>query len=61
MCAPGIKGRLLVMALLSLLAGFLGLLVAAPLALVGMLLVKMLYVEDRLGDRDLKVSGEPPH
>jgi predicted PurR-regulated permease PerM len=44
--------------LLGLLAGFLGLLVAAPLALVVMLLVKMLYVEDWLGDRTLQVAGE---
>jgi predicted PurR-regulated permease PerM len=44
--------------LLGLFAGFLGLLVAAPLALVVMLLVKMLYVEDWLGDRTLDVPGE---
>ncbi len=47
--------------LLGLFAGFLGLLVAAPLALVVMLLVKMLYVEDWLGDRTLKVPGEEKH
>ncbi len=44
--------------LLGVLAGVLGLIVAAPIALIGMLLVKMLYVEDRLGDRDLNVLGE---
>ena len=47
--------------LLGLLTGFLGLLVAAPLALVIMLLVKMLYVEDFLGDRTLTVAGEARH
>jgi predicted PurR-regulated permease PerM len=47
--------------LLGLLTGFLGLLVAAPLALVIMLLVKMLYVEDFLGDRTLNVAGEARH
>ena len=45
--------------LLGFLSGFLGLLVAAPIALVAMLLVKMLYVEDRLGDHDIEVAGEP--
>lgn len=50
---------ILAVVLLGLLSGLLGLLVAAPLALVAMLLVKMLYVEDRLGDTSLKVSGEP--
>jgi predicted PurR-regulated permease PerM len=44
-----------------LLAGFLGLLVATPLALVVMLLVKLLYVEDWLGDRTLTVAGETRH
>ena len=37
---------ILAVVLLGLLAGFLGLLVAAPLALVAMLLVKMLYLPD---------------
>ena len=50
---------LLAAVLLGLWAGFLGLLVAAPIALVAMLLVKMLYVEDRLGDHDVRVPGEP--
>ena len=44
--------------LLGLLAGALGLLVAAPMALVAMVLVKMLYVEDRLGDHTIAVAGE---
>jgi predicted PurR-regulated permease PerM len=52
---------ILAIVLLGLLAGVLGLLVAAPLALVAMLLVKMLYVEDRLGDHNIQVAGEPNH
>ena len=52
---------ILAVVLLGLLTGFLGLLVAAPLALVIMLLVKMLYVEDFLGDRTLNVAGEVRH
>jgi predicted PurR-regulated permease PerM len=52
---------ILAVVLLGLLAGVLGLVVAAPLALVAMLLVKMLYVEDRLGDHSLRVPGEPAH
>ncbi len=49
---------ILAVVLLGLLGGLVGLLVAAPIALVAMLLVKMLYVEDRLGDTSLKVAGE---
>ncbi len=52
---------ILAVVLLGLLAGLLGLVVAAPLALVAMILVKMLYVEDRLGDHGVKVPGEPVH
>jgi predicted PurR-regulated permease PerM len=37
--------------LFGLLAGTLGLLLATPLVAVGMVLVRMLYVEDILGDR----------
>lgn len=48
---------ILSMLLLGVLAGVLGLLVAAPLSLVMMLLVKMLYVEDHLGDQ-IVVPGE---
>ena len=47
--------------LLGLLAGALGLLVAAPMALVVMILIKMLYVEDRLGDQTIQVAGEGHH
>lgn len=49
---------ILAVVLLGLLGGFLGLLVAAPISLVAMVLVKMLYVEDRLGDHDVQVPGE---
>ena len=49
---------ILAVVLLGLLSGILGLLVAAPLSLVVMLLVKMLYVEDRLGDHGVRVPGE---
>lgn len=52
---------ILAVVLLGLLSGVVGLVVAAPLALVGMLLVKMLYVEDRLGDHTIRVPGEPAH
>ncbi len=52
---------ILAVVLLGSLAGFLGLVVAAPIALIVMLLVKMLYVEDRLGDRDIFVPGEVRH
>ena len=41
-----------VQVLFGLLAGTLGLLLATPLAAVGMVLVRMLYVEDVLGDRE---------
>lgn len=42
--------------LLGLMFGFVGLLVASPLTATAMILVKMLYVEDVLGDR---VMSEP--
>jgi predicted PurR-regulated permease PerM len=45
--------------LLGELLGFLGLLVAAPLTVVLVILVKMLYVEDALGDENVDVPGEP--
>ncbi len=46
--------------LLGLLFGFVGLLVAEPLTAVVMILVKMLYVEDVLGDPVMRenVVGE---
>ena len=43
--------------LFGLLAGTLGLLLATPLAAVGMVLVRMLYVEDLLGDRAEATNG----
>jgi predicted PurR-regulated permease PerM len=49
---------ILAVVLLGLIAGSLGWLVAAPLALVVMLLVKMLYIQDWLGDRTVDVPGE---
>jgi predicted PurR-regulated permease PerM len=44
--------------ILGLLAGGLGLLMATPLMAVIMVLVKMLYIEDTLGDRSIEVKGE---
>jgi predicted PurR-regulated permease PerM len=45
--------------LLGNLFGLLGLLVAAPLTAATVVLVKMLYVEDTLGDQTVEVPGEP--
>lgn len=45
--------------LLGKLMGLLGLFVAAPLTVVVVVLVKMLYVEDTLGDQAVEVPGEP--
>jgi predicted PurR-regulated permease PerM len=45
--------------LLGELLGFLGLFVAAPLTVTVVVLLKMLYVEDTLGDRAVDVPGEP--
>ncbi len=39
--------------------GFMGLLVAAPLTVVAVVLLKMLYVEDTLGDQGVRGPGEP--
>ncbi|MFL5245348.1 MAG: AI-2E family transporter [Gemmataceae bacterium] len=39
--------------------GILGLFVAAPLTVAAMVLLKMLYVEDTLGDDAVNVPGEP--
>jgi predicted PurR-regulated permease PerM len=44
--------------LFGALFGFLGLLLATPLAAVTMVLIKMLYVEDMLGDESVDVVGE---
>lgn len=43
---------------LGLFAGFLGLMLAAPLAVVGMVVVKMLYVEDILHDHSVEYLTE---
>ncbi len=43
--------------LLGLLAGGLGLALSAPLAVAGMIAVKMLYVEDVIGD-DIKTPAD---
>src|SRR5262249_32921363 len=45
--------------LLGDLAGFLGLFVAARLTVTAVVLFKMFYVEDTLGDEDVDVPGEP--
>jgi len=45
--------------LLGSLLGIMGLFVAAPLTVVMVVLVKMLYVEDALGDQSVDVPGEP--
>ncbi len=45
--------------LMGELLGFLGLFVAAPLTVAAMVLLKMLYVEDTLGDEAVNVPGEP--
>jgi predicted PurR-regulated permease PerM len=45
--------------LLGLMFGFVGLLLASPLTAAGMVVVKMLYVEDVLGDPVM--SGSPHH
>jgi predicted PurR-regulated permease PerM len=49
---------ILMQVLLSDLLGMLGLFVAAPLTVTGMVLLKMLYVEDTLGDQSVTVPGE---
>lgn len=44
--------------LMGMLAGTLGVLVATPLLAAAIVLVRMLYVEDRLGDRSADIAGE---
>lgn len=53
---------ILTVVLFGLVAGFLGVLVAAPLTVAGIVLVKMLYVKDVLGDPHVKLPGSssPP-
>jgi len=50
---------LVMQVLLGRLLGIMGLFVAAPLTVVMVILVKMLYVEDALGDQNVDVPGEP--
>jgi predicted PurR-regulated permease PerM len=45
--------------LLGQLLGLMGLFVAAPLTVAMVVLLKMLYVEDTLGDQAVQVPGEP--
>jgi predicted PurR-regulated permease PerM len=45
--------------LMGQMLGLLGLFVAAPLTVAAMVLLKMLYVEDTLGDEAVNVPGEP--
>jgi predicted PurR-regulated permease PerM len=45
--------------LLGTLLGVLGLFVAAPLTVTAIVFVKMLYIEDSLGDESVEVPGEP--
>lgn len=49
---------LLAQVMLGELVGLMGLLVAAPLTVTGVVLVKMFYVEDTLEDHDVDVPGE---
>jgi predicted PurR-regulated permease PerM len=50
---------LVMQVLLADLLGLMGLFVAAPLTVCLVVLLKMLYVEDTLGDRTVHVAGEP--
>jgi predicted PurR-regulated permease PerM len=45
--------------LLGEMMGVLGLFVAAPLTVCAIVLLKMLYIEDTLGDQTVEVPGEP--
>lgn len=47
--------------LLGVMFGFVGLLLASPLTATGMIMVKMLYVEDVLGDPIMGESADDPH
>lgn len=50
---------ILAVVLMGLVGGVLGVFVAAPLVVAAMVLVKMLYVQDVLGDRSIEVQGAP--
>jgi len=49
---------ILTVVLFGLVAGFLGVLLAAPLTVAAMVFVKVFYVKDVLGDPDVKLPGE---
>ena len=52
---------LIMQVLLGELLGLMGLFVAAPLTVAGVVLVKMFYVQDTLGDQHVNVPGEKDH
>ena len=52
---------LIMQVLLGELLGLMGLFVAAPLTVAGVVLVKMFYVQDTLGDQNINVPGEKDH
>jgi predicted PurR-regulated permease PerM len=52
---------LVAQAMLGEMFGLIGLFVAAPLTVATTVLLKMLYVEDTLGDEAVDVPGEPGH
>jgi predicted PurR-regulated permease PerM len=52
---------LIMQVLFGELLGLMGLFVAAPLTVAAVVLLKMLYVEDTLGDEAVDVPGEPGH
>ena len=50
---------LLAVVLFGLIGGFLGVLIAAPLTVTLIVIIKMMYVEDALSDHAVAVPGEP--
>jgi predicted PurR-regulated permease PerM len=50
---------ILAISLLTLTLGILGTMLAAPIAVVTLVIVKMVYIEDRLGDHKIEVPGNP--
>jgi predicted PurR-regulated permease PerM len=49
---------ILVIILLGMIGGIVGVFVATPLAAATMVIVKMIYVQDTLGDEDVELNGE---
>jgi predicted PurR-regulated permease PerM len=45
--------------ILAVLAGFLGLLLATPLVAAAVVMIRMIYVEDILGDRGISTPAQP--